>query len=86
MANLIFLAIPALRLATPIAANSRTAARETILPRGGGPDGKQPILVPKGMPVRWSSYSMHRSKEVYGQDADEFRPERWERDELRGIM
>jgi len=30
------------------------------------------------MPVRWSLYSLHRNKDVYGQDAEEFRPERWE--------
>ncbi|KAH8886862.1 cytochrome P450 [Thozetella sp. PMI_491] len=68
----------ALRLASPIAANSREAARDTVLPLGGGPDGSQPILIPKGTAVRWSSFSMHRNKEVYGEDAEEFRPERWE--------
>ncbi|KAK4247785.1 glycosyl hydrolase family 76-domain-containing protein [Corynascus novoguineensis] len=69
-----------LRLFSPVATNSRTAKRETILPRGGGKDGTQPILVPKGMPVRWSSHVLHRNKDVFGPDADEFRPERWERD------
>ncbi|KAL2142430.1 hypothetical protein VTI28DRAFT_1139 [Corynascus sepedonium] len=69
-----------LRLFSPVATNSRTAKRETILPRGGGKDGNQPILVPKGMPVRWSSHVLHRNKDVFGPDADEFRPERWERD------
>ncbi|KAI6782573.1 uncharacterized protein J7T54_003585 [Emericellopsis cladophorae] len=56
----------------------RTAVRDTVLPRGGGPDGLAPLFVPKDTPVRWSSHSLHRRKDVYGEDADEFRPERWE--------
>ncbi|KAK0656480.1 cytochrome P450 [Cercophora newfieldiana] len=62
----------------PIPLNSREAGKETVLPHGGGPDGKSPALVPKGTPVRWSLYSLHRNKEVHGPDADEFRPDRWE--------
>ncbi|KAK4189236.1 cytochrome P450 [Podospora australis] len=68
----------ALRLFPPISTNSRMTNKETILPRGGGPDGKLPILVPKGTSVRFSSCALQRSQEVYGPDADEFRPERWE--------
>jgi len=71
---------PALRLFTPVATNSRTANKETILPRGGGKDGSQPILVPKGMSIRWTSHSLHRKQDVFGPDADEFRPERWDSD------
>ncbi|KAK3941946.1 putative cytochrome P450 protein [Diplogelasinospora grovesii] len=70
----------ALRLFPPVSTNSRTANKETILPCGGGPDGKQPILVPKGTSVRWSLYCMHRCERVFGRDAQEFRPERWESD------
>jgi cytochrome P450 len=28
--------------------------------------------------VAWSVYSMHRRKDIYGEDADEYKPERWE--------
>ncbi|KAK4133345.1 glycoside hydrolase family 76 protein [Trichocladium antarcticum] len=68
----------ALRLFSPVSTNSRRSNKETVLPRGGGNDGKQPILVPEGTPVRWSTHAFHRSREIYGLDADEFRPERWE--------
>ncbi|KAJ4416575.1 hypothetical protein N0V85_002237 [Neurospora sp. IMI 360204] len=67
-----------LRLFPPASTNSRAPVKDTVLPRGGGPDGKQPILVPKGQVVRWSLYSLHRRKDIFGEDADEFRPERWD--------
>lgn len=51
---------------------------DTVLPRGGGPDGKSPIFIPKKMNVAWSAYSMHRCEDFYGEDSEEFKPERWE--------
>ncbi|KAI1476540.1 cytochrome P450 52E1 [Daldinia eschscholtzii] len=68
----------ALRLNPPVAANARDAVRDTILPTGGGPDGKSPIFVAKGTLVRYVPWALHRRKDIYGDDADEFRPERWE--------
>ncbi|KAJ5894612.1 hypothetical protein N7495_006303 [Penicillium taxi] len=59
--------------------NTRMAKMDTFLPRGGGPSGKDPLFVPKGYEVMYSVYSMHRLPEFFGQDADEFRPERWEK-------
>ncbi|KAK7920096.1 cytochrome P450 [Apiospora marii] len=59
--------------------NNKQAIRDTLLPRGGGPDGQSPVFVPKGTVVGWSCYVLHRKPEYYGDDADEFRPERWER-------
>ncbi|KAK4164196.1 cytochrome P450 [Cladorrhinum sp. PSN259] len=70
----------ALRLFPPVASNCRKANRETMLPRGGGPDGSLPVLVPKGTPIRYVTAQMHRDTDIYGPDADEFRPERWESD------
>lgn len=57
----------------------------TALPTGGGPDGNAPILVRPGEGVGYCVYVMHRRKDLYGEDADEFRPERWEGDALRDI-
>lgn len=69
----------ALRLYPVVPVNSRTANKDTTLPRGGGPDGKSPIFVPKGRACDYSVFVMHRRKDLWGADADEFVPERWEK-------
>lgn len=56
----------------------RVANKNTVLPLGGGTDGKSPLLVPKGSILVVNIYSANRSKETYGEDAEEFKPERWE--------
>lgn len=66
-----------LRLVPIVPVNGRKSVKDTTLPRGGGPDGKSPVFVKKGTAVRYSVYVMQRNKEIWGQDADEFRPERW---------
>ncbi|KAI1174229.1 cytochrome P450 [Nemania sp. FL0916] len=68
----------ALRLNPPVASNQREAVRDTVLPRGGGPDGSAPIFVKKGTNFRYLPWVMHRRTDLFGKDADEFRPERWE--------
>lgn len=67
----------ALRLYPVVPVNSREAIVDTVLPVGGGPDGRAPVLIPKGQVVVWSVYAMHRRKDYFGEDADEFNPERW---------
>lgn len=49
-----------------------------MLPVGGGPDGKSPVFVAKGSRVAYTVYAMHRRKDIFGEDADEFNPDRWE--------
>lgn len=66
-----------LRLYPIVPENSRMAVVDTVLPLGGGEDGKSPIFVKNGKMVHWSLYVMHRRKDIYGEDAEEFRPERW---------
>ncbi|KAL2704161.1 hypothetical protein AAEP93_005232 [Penicillium crustosum] len=69
-----------LRLYPSVPVNTRTARRTTFLPTGGGPDGTSPVLIRKGENVAFCVYSMHRRKDLYGEDAEEFRPERWDED------
>ena len=69
----------------PVPLNNRTATKTTILPTGGGPDGHSPILVRKGELVVISQYVNSRRRNIFGPDADEFRPERWEGGGLSGI-
>lgn len=68
----------ALRLYPVVPINSRVSTTETTLPTGGGPDGTQPVYVPPLQPVGYCVYAMHRNKAMWGPDADEFKPERWE--------
>ena len=66
-----------LRLYPLVPMNGRRALRDTILPTGGGSDRKQPIAIKKGEQVAFPSYVIHRRHDIWGEDADEFRPDRW---------
>ncbi|KAH6603733.1 hypothetical protein Trco_008508 [Trichoderma cornu-damae] len=71
-------AIIALRLYPPVPALFRAANRTTVLPRGGGADGRSPVLVPKGTIISCSTFSLQRREDLFGPDAQEFCPERWD--------
>ncbi|THC94053.1 hypothetical protein EYZ11_006462 [Aspergillus tanneri] len=66
-----------LRLHPVIPGNGRESLRDTILPVGGGPDGKSPIFIPRGARVAYTVYAMHRREDIFGPDAEEFNPDRW---------
>ncbi|KAL2870553.1 cytochrome P450 monooxygenase afumB [Aspergillus lucknowensis] len=68
----------AMRVYPPVPFNARTANTDTYLPSGGGSDGSSGVLIRKGERVIFSSWGSHRSSRSYGDDALEFRPERWE--------
>ena len=55
------------------------ALNDTILPTGGGLDGKSPFFVKKGTVLVVSYYALHRDTRLWGEDAAEFKPERWEK-------
>ncbi|CAN3486687.1 cytochrome P450 52A5 [Diutina catenulata] len=69
-----------LRLFPIVPFNVRQATRDTTLPRGGGPNADKPIFIAKHELVAYNVFAMHRSKATYGEDANEFRPERWQGD------
>ena len=66
-----------LRVHPVVPENARIAQVDTVLPLGGGEDGKAPIFMKKGQVAHWSIYAMHRRRDFYGEDAEEFKPERW---------
>jgi cytochrome P450 len=67
-----------LRLHATVPMNNRLCVKDTTLPLGGGADQNSPIAVRAGQIVTFSVYFMHRRKDLWGEDALEFRPSRWE--------
>lgn len=74
-----------LRLYPSVPINSRLATKDTTLPRGGGPNGQDPVFVPKGEVVAYSVFVTHRNPAIYGKDANTFRPERWGEARLKKV-
>ena len=66
------------RLFPLVTTNSRQALNDTVLPSGGGPSSISSVFLSKGTLITTNSYVIHRSKHLYGEDAEEFQPERWE--------
>lgn len=66
------------RLLPTLGFTERVAMKKATLPKGGGGDCMQPIAINKGDVVVTNFAALHRRKEVFGEDADEFRPERWD--------
>lgn len=67
-----------LRLHPGVPINNRLCVQDTTLPLGGGADQRSPIAVHAGQTVTFSVYAMHRRKDLWGEDALEFKPSRWE--------
>lgn len=66
-----------LRLHPAASRIGRISLKDTVLPKGGGHKGQSPIFVPKGQIVEMDLYSVQRDPTIWGSDADEFRPSRW---------
>lgn len=66
-----------LRLYPTVPGNVRFATKDTSLPRGGGKNGDKPVFLAKNSVVVYSVYTTHRNPNIWGPDADKFRPERW---------
>ena len=66
------------RLTPVVGQSARIALRDTILPTGGGSSGEDPVFVTKGTSVQFNYFALHRRPEVFGEDAETFRPDRWD--------
>ena len=62
-----------LRLFPSVPINTREALNDTVLPSGGGPDCTQPMALRDGDIVNFSIYAMHRRRDLWGEDALEFK-------------
>jgi len=67
-----------LRIIAVIPMNERVALRDTTLPRGGGEDGSKPIFVREGIQILIPLYAIQHRPDIWGEDAEDFRPERWQ--------
>jgi cytochrome P450 len=65
------------RLIPTVATIERSAVRDTWLPTGGGEDLSSLVFVTKGQQVQMQMYAMQHSKTQWGEDVDEFKPEKW---------
>ncbi|PVI01582.1 cytochrome P450 [Periconia macrospinosa] len=58
--------------------SNRECLETCILPIGGGIDGNHPVFVEKGTVLETNFRCMQRNKEYWGEDAEDFKPQRWE--------
>lgn len=54
------------------------ALRDTVLPVGVGSKHDAPISIPKGTKVEIGYPALHRDPQVFGDNVETFRPERWD--------
>lgn len=66
-----------LRLYPPVPVELKECTAPTTFPDG--------TWLPKGAVVMWATWAMGRSKNIWGPDADDFRPSRWLIDDDQGI-
>ncbi|KAJ3098271.1 hypothetical protein HDU97_004157 [Phlyctochytrium planicorne] len=65
--NAVFLEV--LRLYPSVPSDFKCAVDDDVLPGG--------VLIPKGTEINWMPYAMGRMTSLWGEDALEFKPERW---------
>lgn len=67
---------------TVVPVNGRETVRDTLLPRGGGPDKTAPVLLPAKTMVFIDYYAMNHREDIWGADSYTFNPDRWQRPEI----
>lgn len=67
----------ALRMTAIVPILERESLEDIVLPRGGGPDGSKPVFVRKGQRVLISTYALQHRSDLWEDDPESFRPERW---------
>ena len=67
-----------LRMTGIVPTMERECLEDIVLPCGGGLDGTKPVFLPKGQRVMISIYAMQQRCDIWGDDPEVFRPERWE--------
>ncbi|CAG8977832.1 hypothetical protein HYALB_00008998 [Hymenoscyphus albidus] len=67
-----------LRILAPVDGSWKTCLAPCVLPQGGGPKGDKPILLQSGDQVELVFGAMHKDPMIWGEDAEDFVPERWE--------
>jgi len=72
-----------LRLYPAVPFNSRTSTAPVVLPAA---NGGNPIYVPANIRVFYSVFLMHRRKDLWGPDAEEFDPDRFLDERLRKYL
>lgn len=68
-----------LRLHCPIGSLVREAIEDDLLPDSG-------VVIPAGSAIEFSLCALHRDPELWGADADQFRPSRWDSPSLEGTV
>ncbi|KAL0577375.1 hypothetical protein V5O48_004627 [Marasmius crinis-equi] len=66
-----------LRLHAPVPGTVRVAMRDGVIPLSEPVGGKDYVEVAKGQEIAINILALNRSKKLWGEDAREFKPERW---------
>ncbi|KAF2865800.1 cytochrome P450 [Massariosphaeria phaeospora] len=67
-----------MRVHSSVGMNVRSALKDTSLPTGGGLTGTSPVGILAGTSVVLGLDSLHHRTDIFGPDADVYRPHRWD--------